>query len=647
MTAQKKLGFDITNITEDTEKICEAPDADSLLPAKNTTSIATLSALPSGANNTFYGISAGSDVTSGTGNTIIGPESKAGSATATSRIVINMEGKYNDCFHLPSQTIHLPNLQNNTFSKIIYFDPTTSTIAYGDQGVGEGGASTIADGSEVTPGLKFENETTTGFYRTTAGKFSIAITSTERVRFDGDQVLGLSGATPTFSFIGAATSGLGYSSSALRFYNTDEKLNLGTTINTFAKGLLVAHSVVDNRETYGGTTFQQVVSVGQDTSNSTGNFRFGLGLDASGVNLNMNYLQTNQNVRLAYFRTSATSTTQGAEVGQLSAYVKPSGGTATEVLRLSSSQVSSLGILTFPYGLVGAPGLAFNSDLDTGIYGADGSLSFAIAGANALTLNATTLTSAKTFIAPTGDSTNPSISFTGNTNVGLYATTNTMGVIAGGSSRFSVASTNIDASVPFRVLHSGSAATPSIIFSSSDTNTGLYYIGADSFGFSAGGTLRMTVSDVVTVGTTLVVSGLTGSVVPSISFSGDSDTGIYNPNTDIIGMSTGGVERFRIATTFINLSLPARNVDGSVSVPGITFMDDTNTGFYRVGSDTIGIATGAVNRASISTTEITTTVPLRAAAGTSSAPTYAFVTDSTSGIYPTGTGVGISASAGA
>lgn len=50
--------------------------------------------------------------------------------------------------------------------------------------------------------------------------------------------------------------------------------------------------------------------------------------------------------------------------------------------------------------------------------------------------------------------------------------------------------------------------------------------------------------------------------------------------------------------------------DGTVSEPGLAFVSDTNTGLFRVGADTIGIATGGVIRIQTSTTETDSFVDL-------------------------------------
>ena len=46
------------------------------------------------------------------------------------------------------------------------------------------------------------------------------------------------------------------------------------------------------------------------------------------------------------------------------------------------------------------------------------------------------------------------------------------------------------------------------------------------------------------------------AALPSYTFAGDIDTGAYSPGADIYGISTGGVERFRAASTFLQANVP-------------------------------------------------------------------------------------------
>lgn len=167
-TGNKSFTFNISGLTDSILRTCTVPNSDSRLIAVNSTSIATASSLPSGANNTFYGIGAGSDVTTGTSNTVIGQGSQAGSATATSRFVLGGTGLYNNSTHINTTGIDAPNLESATSAKILYFDSVTGKITQGDAPSGAT-ASEMADGSAEEPALKFLSAQTTGFYKYTDG----------------------------------------------------------------------------------------------------------------------------------------------------------------------------------------------------------------------------------------------------------------------------------------------------------------------------------------------------------------------------------------------------------------------------------------------------------------------------------------------
>lgn len=111
-----------------------------------------------------------------------------------------------------------------------------------------------------------------------------------------------------------------------------------------------------------------------------------------------------------------------------------------------------------------------------------------------------------------------------------------------------------------------------------------------------------------------VVLGPNGSTsAPTFAFANDTNTGIYSVSGDVIGIVTGGTERFRIgaggnmvpvggnsynigdATNTIRdiyVAGLAEFANGSNSAPSITFLSDTDSGMYRVGADNIAFAVG-------------------------------------------------------
>lgn len=82
----------------------------------------------------------------------------------------------------------------------------------------------------------------------------------------------------------------------------------------------------------------------------------------------------------------------------------------------------------------------------------------------------------------------------------------------------------------------------------------------------------------------------------------------------------------------------ALTADGSASAPGLAFLSDGNTGFFRQDADKIGISTNGTERFRISDVVLTARGGTGAAriiyaAGTVSAPAYSFVDDADTGLY--------------
>jgi len=75
---------------------------------------------------------------------------------------------------------------------------------------------------------------------------------------------------------------------------------------------------------------------------------------------------------------------------------------------------------------------------------------------------------------------------------------------------------------------------------------------------------------------------------PSLSFVGDSNTGIYASAVDQVSITTGGTERLRVDASG---QIEAVSL-GSASAPTYSFTTDPNTGIYSPGADQLAISTG-------------------------------------------------------
>jgi len=94
------------------------------------------------------------------------------------------------------------------------------------------------------------------------------------------------------------------------------------------------------------------------------------------------------------------------------------------------------------------------------------------------------------------------------------------------------------------------------------------------------------------------------SATPSIAFSGDTNTGIYRQGNDVLGIITAGSVRFLIGTQTIQSTLRHRFTSGTAVLPSITFTDDTDTGFFSSGAGQIGITTDGVESVKVTRTSL-------------------------------------------
>ena len=127
------------------------------------------------------------------------------------------------------------------------------------------------------------------------------------------------------------------------------------------------------------------------------------------------------------------------------------------------------------------------------------------------------------------------------------------------------------------------------------------------------------------------------AAAPSIYFKDSgTDTGIYSPGADQVAISTGGTVRLTTTTTGITSALPVDVPLGAVGTPSITFTGDLNTGIYSPGADQIAITTGGTVKATIDTGRLlvgTSTLPTGSSSGSITATNSIFTSGNVQGQY--------------
>lgn len=89
---------------------------------------------------------------------------------------------------------------------------------------------------------------------------------------------------------------------------------------------------------------------------------------------------------------------------------------------------------------------------------------------------------------------------------------------------------------------------------------------------------------------------LGAAATPSIAFTADTDTGIYSPGANQVAVATNGTQRLTVDTAATTSTLPVVHPLGAVGTPSLTFTGDLNTGFYSPAADTLAAVTGGSNR---------------------------------------------------
>lgn len=323
-------------------------------------------------------------------------------------------------------------------------------------------------------------------------------------------------------------------------------------------------------------------------------------------------------------------------------------------------------------GTVASPSYSFGSDQNTGLYGAaPDQIGFALGGSNAGILGI--FGGVTQFQFRDGTVGAPAISFVNDTDSGFYVGgSNFITISLGGSNAMSFAGIGAGAgflpgindtyalgstSLGWTLLYmmGGSVSAPSYTFRN-DPDTGIYLIGANTMGFTQGGTLRFTVGGTNISGTHLtpnvdisqdlggaslfwrncylytILSGDGSAVSPSYTFNSDSNTGFYSAGANTIGVSCGGVNVGTFSSA--GLSGSFNFADGSAASPSFNFSADTNTGIYRVGADQIGFAVGGGNGGILGIFGAATQFQGRD--GAAATPYWTFVNDPDTGIYSGG-----------
>ena len=140
-----------------------------------------------------------------------------------------------------------------------------------------------------------------------------------------------------------------------------------------------------------------------------------------------------------------------------------------------------------------------------------------------------------------------------------------------------------------------------------DTTTGLLKIrNAANSAWVTVGTLASTNLGLLSLagGTMTGVLAVTAgtAALPGIAVSGDLNTGLVSPGADQLAITTGGTSRLAVSTTAVSSTLAVDVPLGAVGTPSLTFTGDLNTGFWSPAADTLAASTAGTERIRVSST---------------------------------------------
>jgi hypothetical protein len=146
----------------------------------------------------------------------------------------------------------------------------------------------------------------------------------------------------------------------------------------------------------------------------------------------------------------------------------------------------------------------------------------------------------------------------------------------------------------------GSATAPGYAFNGS-LSTGMFATPANDLGFSTAGTERMRIDS---TGIVNIKGNLSSAKIfldngtdpaPSMTFSSDTSTGISG-GLGTMSFDINGINTIQLNTSSIGIYKPIEIINGSVTRPEYSFLNDTNTGIFHAAVDQLGFATNGVEK---------------------------------------------------
>ena len=199
----------------------------------------------------------------------------------------------------------------------------------------------------------------------------------------------------------------------------------------------------------------------------------------------------------------------------------------------------------------------------------------------------------------------PQISFSTTQDMGMFRTSSTqLSFAVGGLEQIRISASSLSMRGGITSIQNvdGAANAPAYTFVS-DGTLGMYTDTNNRLSFSVNGALVFHM-DAGVAQTSGVFRAPTSAdaAAPAFAFAGETTTGMFRAGSGQIGFSVFSTEHWRISGTAMSVLGGAqgiRNVDGTAAIPAYNFVTQTTVGMYRSGSGVLGFASGGVEAATI------------------------------------------------
>lgn len=292
------------------------------------------------------------------------------------------------------------------------------------------------------------------------------------------------------------------------------------------------------------------------------------------------------------------------------------------------------------YGMDLPPGGSiFNATLtfgqaNTGLYSPNpGEIMVLTNGAIACYFKNTNLETTNPFHVPDGTNLLPSIAFASSESTGLYyPQLNTLGITCGTTISFFFNENKNESFLPV-VLPTGILAAPTLHFTG-DVDTGLYQPAAEEIALGCNGfqVMRWTENDVYSSARINVPSGGSPTNL-ALAINGDSNTGIYSPGADQLALVANGAQCLVTNATSVDMKLPIYAPVGLLTAPSYSFEGRTGIGMYSPALSTLALNVDGAEMLQLTDTKCTINGNVRIPDGTLTNLGLAFASDTDTGFY--------------